>query len=136
MLTILVNRREPTGRRNFDLAHELFHLLTWDSMPPDRVEPTEVPGMKGNRVERLAENCVARVHGSVEACRMEVRVRQLAPPSAFFSAELLENSVEQPSEFLASDEIGVVTGFERSANRPSAQDLLDLRVVPQRLYGS
>jgi len=56
LLTILVNRREPTGRRNFDLAHELFHLLTWDSMPPDRVEPTEVPGKKGNRVERLAEN--------------------------------------------------------------------------------
>lgn len=56
LLTVLVNRREPTGRRNFDLAHELFHLLTWDAMPPDRVEPTEVPGKKGNRVERLAEN--------------------------------------------------------------------------------
>jgi Zn-dependent peptidase ImmA (M78 family)/DNA-binding XRE family transcriptional regulator len=56
LLTILVNRREPTGRRNFDLAHELFHLLTWDSMPPDRVESREVPGKKGNRVEKLAEN--------------------------------------------------------------------------------
>ncbi|MFC1791331.1 ImmA/IrrE family metallo-endopeptidase, partial [Gemmatimonadota bacterium] len=56
LLTILVNRREPTGRRNFDLAHELFHLLTWDSMPPGRVEPTEIPGKKGNRVEKLAEN--------------------------------------------------------------------------------
>ncbi|MFC1661237.1 ImmA/IrrE family metallo-endopeptidase [Gemmatimonadota bacterium] len=56
LLTILVNRREPTGRRNFDLAHELFHLLTWDSMPPDRVEPTEVLRKKGNRVEKLADN--------------------------------------------------------------------------------
>ena len=56
LLTILVNRREPAGRRNFDLAHELFHLLTWDSMPPDRVEPTVVPGKKGNRTEKLAEN--------------------------------------------------------------------------------
>jgi transcriptional regulator with XRE-family HTH domain len=56
LLTILVNRREPAGRRNFDVAHELFHLLTWDSMPPDRVEPREVPGRKGNRVEKLAEN--------------------------------------------------------------------------------
>ena len=54
--TILVNRQEPAGRRNFDIAHELFHLLTWDSMPPDRIEPTKVPGKKGNRVERLAEN--------------------------------------------------------------------------------
>jgi transcriptional regulator with XRE-family HTH domain len=56
LLTILVNRREPTGRRNFDLAHELFHLLTWDSMPPDLVEPTEVMRKKGNRVEKLADN--------------------------------------------------------------------------------
>jgi hypothetical protein len=56
LLTILVNRREPVGRRNFDVAHELFHLLTWDSMPPDRVEPTAVQGKKGNRAERLAEN--------------------------------------------------------------------------------
>ena len=32
---VLVNRLEPEGRRNFDLAHELFHLLTWDAMPPE-----------------------------------------------------------------------------------------------------
>jgi hypothetical protein len=56
LLTILVNRREPMGRRNFDVAHELFHLLTWDSMPPDRVEPTAVQRKKGNRTEKLAEN--------------------------------------------------------------------------------
>lgn len=29
---ILINRREAPWRRNFDMAHELFHLLTWDSM--------------------------------------------------------------------------------------------------------
>ena len=58
--TVLVNRREPTGRRNFDLAHELFHLLTWHAMAPDRVEAVEVPsGGKGNRVEQLAENFAA-----------------------------------------------------------------------------
>lgn len=53
---ILVNRREPPGRRNFDIAHELFHLLTWDAMAPEPVEPLEVPSGKGKRVERLAEN--------------------------------------------------------------------------------
>jgi len=58
--SVLVNRNEPAGRRNFDLAHELFHLLTWDTMPPERVEAVEVPrGGKGNRVERLAENFAA-----------------------------------------------------------------------------
>jgi Zn-dependent peptidase ImmA (M78 family)/DNA-binding XRE family transcriptional regulator len=57
---ILVNRREPEGRRNFDLAHELFHLLTWDAMPPQRVEAVDVPRAgKGNRVEQLAENFAA-----------------------------------------------------------------------------
>jgi transcriptional regulator with XRE-family HTH domain len=54
--TILVNRREPEGRRSYDLGHELFHLLTWDAMPPPRVEPWEVKPTKGNRVEMLAEN--------------------------------------------------------------------------------
>lgn len=54
--TILVNRREPPGRRNFDIAHELFHLLTWDAMAPDPVEPLDIPSGKGKRVERLAEN--------------------------------------------------------------------------------
>jgi Zn-dependent peptidase ImmA (M78 family) len=57
---VLVNRREPEGRRNYDLAHELFHLLTWDAMPPERVEAVDVPrGGKGNRVEQLAENFAA-----------------------------------------------------------------------------
>jgi Zn-dependent peptidase ImmA (M78 family)/transcriptional regulator with XRE-family HTH domain len=55
--TVLVNRREPDGRRQYDLAHELFHLLTWDAMPPERVEAVDVPRSgKGNRVEQLAEN--------------------------------------------------------------------------------
>jgi Zn-dependent peptidase ImmA (M78 family)/transcriptional regulator with XRE-family HTH domain len=52
---ILVNRREPGGRRSFDLAHELFHLLTWDAMPPRRAEPLEVRPTRGNRVEQMAE---------------------------------------------------------------------------------
>lgn len=56
---ILVNRRESAGRRSFDLAHELFHLLTWDAMPPRHVEPLEVKAAKGNRVEQMAENFAA-----------------------------------------------------------------------------
>ena len=56
----LVNRRDSERRRHFDLAHELFHLLTWDAMPPERTEAVDVPGRgKGWRVERLAENFAA-----------------------------------------------------------------------------
>lgn len=36
--TVLVNRNEHEVRRNFDLAHELFHLLTWKTLPPHRLD--------------------------------------------------------------------------------------------------
>ena len=35
---IIVNRNEVLGRRNFNYAHELFHILTWDALPPKRSE--------------------------------------------------------------------------------------------------
>lgn len=53
---VLVNRREVVGRRHFDLAHELFHLMTWEQMPPDYVEDPHGFGVKRNRVEQLADN--------------------------------------------------------------------------------
>lgn len=31
---VLMNSVEPPWRRNFNLAHEVFHLLTWESIPP------------------------------------------------------------------------------------------------------
>jgi len=73
--TILVNRRETQGRRSFDLAHELFHLLTWDAMPPKRVEPLEVKPTKGNRVEQMAESFAAALlmPAPVVAARWEAR---------------------------------------------------------------
>jgi XRE family transcriptional regulator, fatty acid utilization regulator len=52
--TVLINRREPAGRRHFDLAHELFHILTWDTMPPEHVE--DATEQSKNRVEQLANS--------------------------------------------------------------------------------
>lgn len=49
---VLVNRNENPGRRNFDLAHEFFHILTWDTMPPGPIEDTSDTG--GSRAEQLA----------------------------------------------------------------------------------
>jgi Zn-dependent peptidase ImmA (M78 family)/DNA-binding XRE family transcriptional regulator len=54
--TILVNRREREGRRIFDFAHELFHLLTWQTMPPERIDTGQPAGNKAKRIERLADN--------------------------------------------------------------------------------
>ena len=51
---VLINRHEVAGRRNFDLAHELFHILTWDTMPPEYLE--EATETSEVRVERLANS--------------------------------------------------------------------------------
>lgn len=53
---ILINRKEPEGRRHYDLAHEIFHLLTWEQMPPEHREDDIPRGGKGRRVEQLADN--------------------------------------------------------------------------------
>ncbi len=70
--TVLIARGEASGRRNFDLAHELFHVLTWHVMPPGRVENSR--GFGGSRVEMLADKFAAAllmpeaVLGSFESC--------------------------------------------------------------------
>ena len=51
---VLIARHEVPGRRHFDLAHELFHILTWEAMPPAHFE--EVRDTGGDRVEQLANN--------------------------------------------------------------------------------
>jgi Zn-dependent peptidase ImmA (M78 family)/DNA-binding XRE family transcriptional regulator len=56
---VLINRHEVTGRRHFDLAHELFHILTWDTMPPDHVE--DASERSKIRVEQLANNFASAV---------------------------------------------------------------------------
>ena len=54
---VLIARGEIAGRRHFDLAHELFHVLTWEAMPPKHVEEAVETG--GDRVEQLANNFAA-----------------------------------------------------------------------------
>lgn len=54
--TIVINREDSEGRRNFDLAHEIFHVLTWDAMPPRRVDRENPRGYKDKRIEQLADN--------------------------------------------------------------------------------
>jgi len=38
---ILLNNKNASWRRNYDLAHELFHLLTWDMFRVESKEPSE-----------------------------------------------------------------------------------------------
>lgn len=39
---ILINSNEPAHRQNFNLAHELFHILTWDNLKPDKADYCEI----------------------------------------------------------------------------------------------
>jgi Zn-dependent peptidase ImmA (M78 family)/transcriptional regulator with XRE-family HTH domain len=54
---VLINRHEVKGRRHFDLAHELFHLMTWDKMPPERSEALD----SRSHVEKLADRFASAV---------------------------------------------------------------------------
>lgn len=57
---ILINRNETEARRCYDLAHELFHALTWEVMKPDRRESNALEERnKGKRIEQLANNFAA-----------------------------------------------------------------------------
>lgn len=60
MCVILINRNESEARRFFDLAHELFHALTWDAMKPDHRESNSLEDRnKGKRIEQLANSFAA-----------------------------------------------------------------------------
>ena len=60
MGVILINRNESEARRYYDLAHELFHALTWDAMKPDHRESNSIEDRnRGKRIEQLANNFAA-----------------------------------------------------------------------------
>lgn len=58
MNAILVNRNDSATRQNFDIAHELFHVLNRKTIPPQHREPLSV-NPTATRVEHLADNFAA-----------------------------------------------------------------------------
>lgn len=59
MNTVIINLRESEGRRNFDLAHEVFHLITWALMEPKHIEGDVQLTTRYRRIESLADNFAA-----------------------------------------------------------------------------
>jgi len=55
---VLLNSRNVRWRRNFDLAHELFHLLTWDVFRTDL--QAEVTSYSASEYEEKLATCFAR----------------------------------------------------------------------------
>lgn len=50
---ILVNSNDAPWRRNFNLAHEFFHLITWNDFSPEEIYQNDSLGK--NRIEQLAD---------------------------------------------------------------------------------
>jgi len=48
---ILINAKDAPWRRNFDLAHELFHIITWNVFSPEEIGD----GTKKTRPEQYAD---------------------------------------------------------------------------------
>jgi Zn-dependent peptidase ImmA (M78 family)/DNA-binding XRE family transcriptional regulator len=60
LAVLLINRHESVARRHFDLAHELFHALSWDALRPAPRESAAIDGVRPvKRVEQLADNFAA-----------------------------------------------------------------------------
>jgi len=52
-MAVLINASDAPWRRNFDLAHEFFHLITWKIFRPEEIYQNSFQGK--NRIEQLAD---------------------------------------------------------------------------------
>lgn len=91
-LAMFINASEPRWRRNFDIAHELFHLLTWDTF---RLSQNNV----GTEREESLANCFAAnllmPYDSVMASVNEFATgNKLSLSSLFEIARLFDVSIE------------------------------------------
>lgn len=91
---IVINSNEAPWRRNYDLAHELFHLITWKVVNPSDLEDP----LYFNEIEKKA-NKFASI---------------LLLPENEISAEV-KNRVEAQKEFTYSDVVDIAMEFGASA---------------------
>lgn len=52
-MAVIINEDNAPWRRNFNLAHEFFHLLTWDLFTEEEIYQDQIKGE--SRVEKLAD---------------------------------------------------------------------------------
>lgn len=95
---VLIARSEVVGRRHFDLAHELFHILTWEAMPPEHVEAAGDIG--GSRVEQLANNFAAAALMPVSALSAFEDCRRLDTDELTSRLDAVANELQVTSSAL------------------------------------
>jgi Zn-dependent peptidase ImmA (M78 family)/transcriptional regulator with XRE-family HTH domain len=74
-MAILINSNDAPWRQNFDLAHEFFHVLTWDLFSSDEVYRGTGPNKK-NRIEQLADVFASALLLPEEEVRKEIHLRR------------------------------------------------------------
>ncbi|OHB62715.1 MAG: hypothetical protein A2Y77_16125 [Planctomycetes bacterium RBG_13_62_9] len=82
---VLLNAQSTLWRRNFDLAHEVFHLLTWNIF---RRTPTSRSTSAGEHEERLANAFASRLLLPTDA--VKDRIEDLAGDKGRISLEALD----------------------------------------------
>ncbi len=53
---VVINSDESPWRRNYDLAHEMFHLITWTAIPPEDFTNKNIFEDVENKAERFASS--------------------------------------------------------------------------------
>ena len=69
---IAVNSDDAPWRRAYDIAHELFHLLSWDACPPDALDDEAVFADVEKKAERFASTLLLPAGEIVEELRARV----------------------------------------------------------------
>jgi Zn-dependent peptidase ImmA (M78 family)/transcriptional regulator with XRE-family HTH domain len=77
-MAILVNSNDAPWRRNFDLAHEFFHLITWGHFRFEQI-------YKKDNIERLANVFASAFLMPEDEIRREVRKRIASGKITYFS---------------------------------------------------
>lgn len=72
-MAILINANDAPWRRNFDLAHEFFHIITWGNFTPEEIYVDEAGGK--SKVERLADVFASSLLLPEEDIRKEFEAR-------------------------------------------------------------
>lgn len=138
---ILINRQESEGRRNFDLSHELFHLLTWMEMPPEDFElATDNPTGKRSRMEMLADSFAS----GLLMPSTEIKARWTSPSKlgawlSHHASELLVSPIALywrlvNLDLIDKDENPFPSSTKAKSATPSPSLLLYNRAFVQRLH--
>jgi Zn-dependent peptidase ImmA (M78 family) len=114
MNVIFINRKESLYRRKFDLAHEFFHLLTWDVMAPRHFESVKPRG-KEHRIERLADNFASGLLMPREALQPHLSEKPLHEINAWLNATATAFGVSSIALKHRLMNCGLLSAAERNA---------------------